>query len=138
MAPVQKAPTQNAATTLAQTPPATGNRWLGPITGIAAGLGVAATLSHFGLCGAFASALGNMLVISLLAFAALFVWRMFRASRQAPATASPSRQAFDTPMGGLPGSSAKNQCVRPAAARIATLDIGDQRQVGKLERSRGL
>ena len=107
VAPAQKAPTQNTATTPAQTPPATGNRWLGPIAGIAAGLGIAAMLSHFGLSGAFASALGNMLVIALLAFAAMYVWRMFRASRQAPATASPFRQAFDSPMGGLPGSSAK-------------------------------
>lgn len=96
---------QNAAQPGAQTPPATapqsaGSRWMGPVAGLAAGLGIAALLSHLGLGGAFAAALGNILVIALLIFAGLFVWRMIKRS-SAPATGpatSPSmrREAFES------------------------------------------
>lgn len=46
----------------------TGSRWLGPLAGIAAGLGLAALLSHFGLAGAMA----DLLVIALIAAIAIF------------------------------------------------------------------
>lgn len=62
------------------------SRWLGPIAGIAAGLGIAALLSHLGLSGAFAEILSSMLLIALLAFAVLFIIRRLRgaaAPRQA-------------------------------------------------------
>ncbi len=39
------------------------NRWLGPIAGLAAGLGIAALLSHFGLGGAMGGLLANLLVV---------------------------------------------------------------------------
>ena len=44
---------------------------MGPIAGLAAGLGIAALLSHFGLGEGFA----NFLMIALLAFAAVFLIR---------------------------------------------------------------
>lgn len=59
-------------------PAPAGNRWLGPLAGLAAGLGIAALLSHLGLSGAFASFLGSALMIALLVFAGLFIWRMLR------------------------------------------------------------
>lgn len=43
--------------------------WMGPIAGIAAGLGIAALASHFG----FGEALANMLTIALVVMAVLFV-----------------------------------------------------------------
>ncbi len=55
-APQQAAPAAagaGAAGAAAAAKPA--NRWLGPIAGLAAGLGIAALLSHFGLGGAFAA-----------------------------------------------------------------------------------
>jgi len=61
----------------------TPNRWLGPLAGLAAGLGIAALLSRFGLGGAFAEGLGSLLVIALLAFVAVMVWRMLRGPRAA-------------------------------------------------------
>jgi len=71
----------------AQTP-ATGNRFLGPIAGLAAGLGIAALLSHFGLIGPFAEFLASALMIGLLVLAGVFVWRMLRgAARPSPASA---------------------------------------------------
>jgi len=46
----------------------TGSRWLGPLAGIAAGLGLAAMLAHFG----FAGAMADLLVIALFAAIAIF------------------------------------------------------------------
>lgn len=66
----QAAPaTANAATAAAA--PAK-RSWLGPIAGIAAGLGLAALMSHLGLSEAF----GSILLMILLAVAAFFVLRM--------------------------------------------------------------
>jgi len=68
------------------TPPASGaSRWLGPIAGIAAGLGLAALLSHFGLPEGFAS----FLLLGLLAFGAVLVFRMLRARRAPELATSP-------------------------------------------------
>ncbi|GAB3625204.1 membrane protein [Pandoraea terrae] len=65
-----------------------GNRWLGPLAGIAAGLGIAALLSHFGLGGAFASMMANVIVIALIAFAVLWLIRRLRGNKaQQPAYA---------------------------------------------------
>ena len=46
---------------------------MGPIAGIAAGLGIAALMSHLGLSEAF----GNFLLIALLVIAAIVLFRMF-------------------------------------------------------------
>ena len=40
--------------------------WMGPLAGLAAGLGIAALMSHFGMGGE----MGNILLIALLAFVA--------------------------------------------------------------------
>lgn len=77
------APTQNVAPAKpaqpAAAPQPAGNRWLGPIAGLAAGIGLAALLSHFGLGEGFAS----ILMMLLIAAAVFFVVRLlFR--RNAP------------------------------------------------------
>ncbi len=76
--PAQAAP-NNAATTPAAAgaagaaPAAAAKRsWMGPIAGLAAGLGIAALMSHLGLGEAF----GNFLMMALLAVAAVFLIRM--------------------------------------------------------------
>lgn len=58
-------------------PASTGNRWLGPIAGIAAGLGLAALASHLG----FGEELASFMLIALLAVAALAVFRMLASRR---------------------------------------------------------
>ncbi|PRY05468.1 Tim44 domain-containing protein [Paraburkholderia sp. BL25I1N1] len=63
----------------APTPAAQPNRsrWLGPIAGLAAGLGIAALLSHFGLGGAFAGAMANIIVIAVIAMIGIWLIRRF-------------------------------------------------------------
>jgi predicted lipid-binding transport protein (Tim44 family) len=60
--------------------PSGASRWLGPIAGLAAGLGLAALLSHFGLPEGF----GSFLLIALLVIGGVFVVRMLLARRSAP------------------------------------------------------
>ena len=56
------------------------SRWLGPLAGLAAGIGLAALLSHFGLSEGFAS----ILMFALLVFGGLFLIRMFLGRRATP------------------------------------------------------
>jgi hypothetical protein len=81
--PPTQSPQQSAQAAQAQraqpapTPAAAPNRsrWLGPIAGLAAGLGIAALLSHFGLGEAFAGAMANMLVVAAIAMLAIWLIR---------------------------------------------------------------
>jgi predicted lipid-binding transport protein (Tim44 family) len=57
--------------------PSGASRWLGPIAGLAAGIGLAALLSHFGL----PEGMGTFLLLALLAVGAFFVIRMLFARR---------------------------------------------------------
>ena len=57
------------------------SRWLGPIAGLAAGLGLAALLSHLGLSEAFAS----FLLLGLLVVGGIVLIRLLLARRSAPA-----------------------------------------------------
>ncbi|MBK7814650.1 MAG: Tim44 domain-containing protein [Rhodocyclaceae bacterium] len=94
-APAPSAPAQNAAPATVPAKPAAApaaaaprpsgmSRWLGPIAGLAAGIGLAALLSHFGL----GEGMANVLMILLLVMAAVFVFKLlFRKSQ-------PSRPAF--------------------------------------------
>ncbi|SDV48172.1 Tim44 domain-containing protein [Chitinasiproducens palmae] len=78
-------PAQQAAPAAAPATPApqpARNRWLGPIAGLAAGLGIAALLSHFGLGGAFAGAMANLIVIAIIAFAVIWLVRRFMRRRE--------------------------------------------------------
>lgn len=68
----------------AAAPAASGaSRWLGPLAGLAAGIGLAALLSHFGL----AEGLADVLLLVLMAGVAFFVIRWLLAKRGA----APSR-----------------------------------------------
>lgn len=73
-------PSQGLSGAAAQQPRRSG--WLGPVAGLAAGLGLAALASHLGLGAEF----GNILLIALLAMGALLVFRLLM-RRRAPAPA---------------------------------------------------
>ncbi|WP_233864589.1 Tim44 domain-containing protein [Paraburkholderia adhaesiva] len=81
----QAAPAQTArpATPTPATAAPNRNRWLAPIAGLAAGLGIAALLSHFGLGEAFAGMLANVIVIALIAFVVIWLIRKFTNRRRA-------------------------------------------------------
>jgi predicted lipid-binding transport protein (Tim44 family) len=95
--------------------------WLGPIAGLAAGLGLAALFSHFGLGGALA----NVLTMVLLAVVAVFVvrWLLRRfgpnAARSGPryqfAGATPNADAREP----APGEAAMQRSMLPGATTAA-------------------
>jgi len=97
-APMQSAAAP-ASAAKAAAPAASGmSRWMGPLAGLAAGLGLAALLSHFGLGEGFA----NILLLMLLAGGAFFLIRMFL-SKRTPAK-SPLQYAGSGPgLGNTPG-----------------------------------
>ncbi|CAG4888540.1 Tim44 domain-containing protein [Paraburkholderia gardini] len=73
----QGAQAQRAQPAPGATPAPNRSRWLGPIAGLAAGLGIAALLSHFGLGEAFAGAMANFIIIALIAMVAIWLIRKF-------------------------------------------------------------
>ena len=95
----RQAPAQGAgqsATAPRPAPPAAApaSPWRGILGGALLGLGLGALMSHFGLGGEFASMMGTLLMIGLLAFGAMFLFRMLskKTASQAP------RPAFAGPM----------------------------------------
>jgi predicted lipid-binding transport protein (Tim44 family) len=89
-APTQAAPANAAAAGAAAAPK---RSWLGPVAGLAAGLGLAALMSHLGLGAEFAEFIMLALLV-LVAFVAIrFVMRRFAGGNQTP------RAALATPNG---------------------------------------
>jgi len=73
---VMKQKQATAPAAAARAPAAAGGaRWLGPLTGIAAGLGLAALLSHFGFGGAMADLIVIALIVGLALIAIRFIAR---------------------------------------------------------------
>jgi predicted lipid-binding transport protein (Tim44 family) len=113
VAPKPAAPAQQAAP--APSNPAAGapaaapkRNWLGPLAGLAAGIGLAALFSHFGL----GEGMGNMLMIAMLVMAGFFIFKLlFR--RNAVSAPAPLQYA---------GSGANNMA--PAALQAETLAGG--------------
>ena len=99
--PNQAAPAA-PATAGAAAVPAAKRSWLGPIAGLAAGLGLAALMSHLGMGEAF----GSVVLLALLALAGVFVLRLLMRR-----TATPQPAA-----GGNSGAARAAQVAWPAAA----------------------
>jgi predicted lipid-binding transport protein (Tim44 family) len=109
------------APTAAATPPAAPRRsWMGPIAGLAAGLGIAALMSHFGLGAEF----GNIVVLLLLAIVAIaairFVMRRFgRAQSASPmqyaGAGAPLGQSSNAFGSGTAATTAASALAAPAA-----------------------
>ena len=115
--PAQAAKPAAPAAAPAPAPAPARNKWLGPLAGLAAGLGIAALLSHLGMGGAMAEMLGSFLMIAGVALAAMFLWRMWRARQQGQA----SGQGTDmTPaFAGAGGSSSHPTSFEPVAQQPA-------------------
>lgn len=85
-APVQKSPTAAPtagapAQPAAAAPQPAGNRWLGPLAGLAIGAGLGALFAHFGM----GEGMGSFLMIILAVVAVMFLISMFRRNKQQPA-----------------------------------------------------
>lgn len=123
-APTQQAvPAKPAATpgAAAPAPQRSGmSRWMGPLAGLAAGLGLAALLSHFGLGEGFAS----ILMLLLLVMAAVFVFRLLFAKKKPAAgmqyagAGAPNVQHFE------PASMPAGGAAPAAAAPVANVPAG--------------
>ncbi len=126
-APIQRnAPPRQATPQAPQRPgaapgQATGNRWLAPIAGIAAGLGLAALASHLGL----GEEMGTILLLLLLGFGAVFLFRRF-AARRVPSGPQPAYQGGYSP----------SQLGREATVRYAA-DESTAGSAGVAQRSAG-
>ena len=114
-APQQAAGTQAAPAAAGAAPAAAGKRsWMGPIAGLAAGLGIAALMSHLGMGEAF----GNFLMIALLAAAAIFLV-MFLLRRFGPNKSAGATPAMAGAGAGASGSNAPWQAPEQTTQRTA-------------------
>lgn len=108
------------------------SRFLGPIAGIAAGLGIAALLSHLGLGGALLEFLSSAILIGLVIFAVMYLVRRLRGGGRQPAMAQGGNNSFRTGQGGsfersqpqAPQASAA-QPVAPAAAAVPAAPVDE-------------
>ena len=96
--------------------PSRGSRWLGPIAGLAAGLGLAALLSHLGL----SPDLGGLLLVVLLVVAAIVLVRAFVA-RRTPATLpyAPAGAARGSTFEAAPAPAIDTTWGKPIEAEVA-------------------
>ncbi len=92
------------------------SKWLGPLAGIAAGLGIAALLSHFGLGGAFADMLVMALIAGVVIFGVMFILRRMRGPQ-------PAAQGAGASSGNMPSYSngMMRESSEPAAQAPITL-----------------
>lgn len=97
------------------------SRWLGPIAGIAAGLGIAALLSSMGLSGAFAEFLSSALLIGLVVFAIMFIVRRLRGA--APRTATQGAFGGNNASGQQQQQPMWREALKPASAAPAAAPV---------------
>lgn len=100
----------------AAAPRSAASRWLGPIAGIAAGLGIAALLSSMGLGAAAAEFIGSLLLIALVVFGALY---LFRRLRGAGTGQQPAMQGAHHGQAASPIMQRQAQPVAPQASQAA-------------------
>ncbi|MFH1815554.1 MAG: TIM44-like domain-containing protein [Pseudomonadota bacterium] len=115
--------------------------WMGPLAGLAAGIGLAALASHLG----FGEELASFMMIALLVVGALVLWRVFArrkspapqpgmqyaaAAAGRPAYAPPHAQPFDAPAAG--GSAAANAATTAPAHIPADFDVAGFLRQAKL------
>ena len=97
----QQATNSGTSTTGAAAPR---NRFLGPLGGLAAGLGLAALFGYLGFGAGMAEFLGTMLLIAAAVFAVVFLVRMLRGQQ-----ASKQRPAYSVPRGSVGNSNSYRQ-----------------------------
>jgi len=146
--PAQQAAPSPAPTGAAAPAAAPKRNWMGPIAGLAAGLGLAALASHFGFGGALANVMTMLLIGVALMLVVGFVMRRFAAkpaqgaglqyagagAGYAPAAAAAAATA--APLAATSVSSAEDEAFVQIAKRVfirlqAANDAGDQNDLRK-------
>ena len=134
--PAQAAPTSPAMAGAAPAAAAPKRSWMGPLAGLAAGLGIAALMSHLGMGAAFGNILTMVLLAGLAFFAIRFLMNRFGRNNNAPAMATPNGMRFDAAAPAAPTAptgpstwtqTAPSAAVMPVAAAagaVATLPAG--------------
>lgn len=107
----QAAPAKPGAPAQPAAPAPSGNKWLGPLAGLAAGLGLAALFSSLGM----SEGMGTIMMLVLGAMLLMFLVSMFRrkeqsATQYAGAGGAPyyEPQAVQQPVGGSQGTASGN------------------------------
>jgi predicted lipid-binding transport protein (Tim44 family) len=134
--PAQAAPATPAAAAAPAPAAAPKRSWMGPLAGLAAGLGLAALMSHFGMGAEFGNII-MMVLLALVAFVAIrFVMSRFGRSNSQPAVAMPGGMQFagagaggasPAPQGGSgwgPSASVAPVALPVAAAAASSLPEG--------------
>jgi len=117
-APAQQSAAKPAQPTPAAPAAATGNRWLGPIAGLAAGLGLGWLLGQGGLSGM----IGSIMMMLVVAFAVMMLIRFF--SRRNAVAAPPVQYAG---IGAGTGAGLGNETVAaPPPSQMPAADVGSQ------------
>ncbi|MES2101556.1 MAG: TIM44-like domain-containing protein [Pseudomonadota bacterium] len=93
--PAQAAPTSPAMAGAAPAAAAPKRSWMGPLAGLAAGLGIAALMSHLGMGAAFGNILTMVLLAGLAFFAIRFLMNRFARNNNSPAMATPNGMQFN-------------------------------------------
>lgn len=127
-APAQS-PGQSAAASRPGQPaaPAPASPWRGILGGALLGLGLGALLSHFGLGGELASIIGTALMIGLLAFAAIMLFRLMSrktaGQQPSPAYAAPMQKSAIPEVGSNLGSANQPVSGQSGAASAIPADF---------------
>jgi predicted lipid-binding transport protein (Tim44 family) len=100
--PAAAAPASAAAAAPAAAAQSGMSRWMGPLAGLAAGIGLAALFSHLGM----GEGMANMMMLLLLGMVVVFAVRWFLKKRQ-PAAAQPAMQYAGMPAGMEPPRAAE-------------------------------
>lgn len=118
------------AATAAASPKTGFSRFLGPIAGMAAGLGIAALLSSLGLSGAFLEFVSSALLVGLVVFAAMFLLRRLRGTPQTAGVGAGSSANNTYKTAYEHSNPAPSQAVNPSAAfspSTETVNVADTR-----------
>lgn len=127
--PAKSAATPAQAAAPAAAAPSGMSRWMGPLAGLAAGIGLAALFSHLGM----GEGMANMMMILALAMVAVFAVRWLLKKRQSGVGTQPAMQYAGMPAGVepprssapiLPGSAGTLAAPSAAAASVpADFDV---------------
>ncbi len=111
-APAQKTAPAQAAPAPAAPQPSGMSKWMGPLAGLAAGIGIASLLSSMGMGGALGSMIGGILMIVLLLGVGYFIYRML--TRNKSASQQPLGYAGAGNTGASPASIPSAPAAQPA------------------------